>query len=227
MVARSTAPSIAAIVFSCVKCGMVPNVLLGGYLAFWATLGVAPLDSGNWILASILPLTFVGSLALSRRTYPLSSVSYVLIVGFLALHTIGAHYTYAQVPLGHWLQGALGLERNEFDRAVHFAFGLCLTYPLLEVFRRLTGTRGLFLWYLVLTTQLALAGAWEIIEATVAQIARPDLGIAFVGAQGDPWDAQHDMLAATLGTVIALLVIASRSWRTPSKTVEGPSSVLG
>jgi putative membrane protein len=190
---------------------MIPNVLLGGYLIFWTALGRAPLDPGNWVLASILPMTFVGALVFGRRALPLSSVSYGLIAGFLALHTIGAHYTYSQVPLGHWLQTAFGLERNGFDRVVHFAFGLCLTYPLLEAFRRLTGARGLFLLYLTFMTQLGLAGAWEIIEAGVAQLARPDLGIAFVGAQGDPWDAQHDMMAAMLGTVVGLLVSTGRS----------------
>ena len=190
--------------------------MLGGYLIFWAALGVQPLDSGNWVLASILPLTFVGVLLFGRRALPLSAVSYALIAGFLALHTIGAHYTYARVPMGDWLRTALGLERNHFDRVVHFAFGLCLTYPLLEAFRRLTGAGGGFLLYLALMTQLALAGVWEIIESVVAQIARPDLGTAFVGAQGDPWDAQHDMLAATIGTAIALLVIAVLSWRRQS-----------
>ena len=199
---------------------MVPNILLGGYLIFWAALSRAPLDPENWVLASILPLTFVGGLVLGRRALPLSSVSYALIAGFLALHTVGAHYTYSQVPLGHWLQATLALERNDFDRLVHFAFGLCLTYPLLEVFGRLVRTRRLLLFYLVVMTQLALAGAWEMIEAAVAQITRPDLGIAFVGAQGDPWDAQHDMLAATLGTVVALLVSASISWLARRGAVE-------
>ena len=200
---------------------MIPNVMLGGYLVFWAALGLAPLDAGNWVLASILPLTFVGALVFGRRVLPLSTVSYALIAAFLALHTVGAHYTYAQVPLGHWLQTALGLERNDFDRVVHFAFGLCLTLPLLEAFRRLTGARGRLLLYLTFMTQLGLAGAWEIIEAGVAQLARPDLGIAFVGAQGDPWDAQHDMLAATLGTMIGLLVTAGRSLPTRPGPIEG------
>ena len=202
---------------------MVPNVLMGGYLIFWAALSRAPLDPGNWVLASILPLTFVGVLVFGRRALPLSSVSYALIAGFLALHTVGAHYTYSEVPLGHWLQAALALDRNDFDRVVHFAFGLCLTYPLLEVSGRLIRVRGLLLFYLVFMTQLALAGAWEMIEAVVAQVARPDLGIAFVGAQGDPWDAQHDMLAATLGTVVALLAIASLSWLA---TKSRPSELL-
>jgi putative membrane protein len=191
---------------------MVPHVLLGGYLILWAALSRAPLDPDNWVLASVLPLTFAGGLAFGRRALPLSSVSYALIAGFLALHTVGAHYTYSRVPLGHWLQTTFELERNDFDRLVHFAFGLCLTYPLLEVFGRLVRARRLHLFYLVVMTQLALAGVWEMIEAVVAQLTRPDLGIAFVGAQGDPWDAQHDMLAATLGTAVALLVSASTSW---------------
>jgi putative membrane protein len=116
------------------------------------------------------------------------------------------------VPIGHWLQGALGLERNHFDRVTHFAFGLLLTYPLFEAFRHLTGARRPLLLYVTFMTQLGLAGVWEIIESVVAQLTRPDLGAAFLGSQGDPWDAQHDMLAAIGGTVLALalLLVASR-----------------
>jgi putative membrane protein len=185
---------------------MTESALLAGYIILWGALGVAPLDPQNWALSSILPLTFVAALAFGRRSVPLSVTSYALIAGFLALHTVGAHYTYAQVPIGQWLQGLLGLERNHFDRVTHFAFGLLLTYPLFELFHRLTGARGPLLLYLTFMTQLGLAGAWEIIESVVAQLARPDLGAAFLGSQGDPWDAQHDMLAATCGTVLALLL---------------------
>jgi putative membrane protein len=189
---------------------MVPSALLAGYLVFWGAMGLAPLDPQNWALSSVLPLTFVGALVFGRRSMPLSVASYTLIAGFLALHTIGAHYTSAQVPIGQWLQGLLGLERNHFDRVTHFAFGLLLTYPLFELFHRLTGARRPLLLYLTFMTQLGLAGAWEIIESVVAQLARPDLGAAFLGSQGDPWDAQHDMLAAICGTVIALLLTVSR-----------------
>ena len=188
---------------------MIQPALLTGYLVFWGAMGLAPLDPQNWVLSSILPLTFVGTLVFGRRSMPLSVASYALIAGFLALHTVGAHYTYAQVPVGQWLQGLLGLERNHFDRLTHFAFGLLLTYPLFEFVRRLTGARRPLLLYLTFMTQLGLAGAWEIIESVVAQVARPDLGAAFLGAQGDPWDAQHDMLATTCGTVIALLLTAA------------------
>ena len=191
---------------------MIQSVLLAGYLAFWGAMGLAPLDPENWVLSSILPLTFVGALVFTRRRLPLSTASCALLTGFLTLHTVGAHYTYAQVPIGHWLQDTLGLHRNHFDRITHFAFGLLLTYPLLEAFQRLTGARRPLLLYLTFMTQLGLAGAWEIIEATVAQLTHPELGAAFLGSQGDPWDAQHDMLAAVCGTVLALalLLVARR-----------------
>jgi putative membrane protein len=188
---------------------MARTVLLGGYVLFWGTMGLHPVDHDNWVLASILPLTLVGTLLVGRRVLTLSTRSYALIAAFLALHTIGAHYTYAQVPIGSWLQQTLSLERNHFDRVTHFAFGLLLTYPLLEAFARLTEARRALLYYLTLVTQVSLAGTWEMIEAVVAQLARPDLGMAFVGSQGDIWDAPHDMLAATCGTVVALLLLAA------------------
>lgn len=205
---------------------MIQSVLLAGYLVFWGAMGLAPLDPENWVLSSILPLTFVGALIFARRRLPLSTASCALLTGFLTLHTVGAHYTYAQVPIGHWLQGALGLQRNHFDRITHFAFGLLLTYPLLEAFQRLTGARRPLLLYLTFMTQLGLAGAWEIIEAAVAQLTHPELGAAFLGSQGDPWDAQHDMLAAVCGTVLALalLLVASRRQAAAAPAALTPST---
>jgi putative membrane protein len=112
--------------------------------------------------------------------------------------------------MGLWMQHALDLDRNNFDRLTHFAFGLLLTYPLLEAFRlRLRDGARALAYYVTLMTQLGLAGLWEIVEAVVAQLTHPELGTAFVGSQGDIWDAQHDMLAATCGTLIALVVIAA------------------
>jgi len=183
--------------------------LLGGYLFFWGAMGWHPLDRENWLIASILPLALVAALLVGRRALPLSTASYALVTAFLALHAIGAHYTYARVPTGEWLQAALSLERNHYDRIVHFAFGLLLTYPLFDAFGHLTGASRALRYYVVLMTQLGLAACWEIIEATVAQLIRPDLGPAFLGSQGDVWDAQHDMLAAACGTALTLVVLAA------------------
>ena len=189
---------------------MPHGFLFGGYVVFWSAMAIAPIDRQNWVLSSILPLALVAALILGRRALPLSTASYALMIGFLALHTIGAHYTYSRVPMGLWLQHALQLQRNHFDRITHLAFGLLFTYPLFEAFRLLLKdvSRPLA-YYVTLMTQLGLAAVWEMIEAAVAQLTHPELGAAFVGAQGDLWDAQHDMLAATCGTVIALLLIAT------------------
>jgi putative membrane protein len=193
---------------------MPQGFLYAGYLVFWSAMAVSPLDRENWILSSVLPFALIAALVLGRRALPLSTISCASIVAFLMLHTVGAHYTYAQVPIGVWLQHAFDLQRNHFDRVTHFAFGLLFTYPLFEGFqlRLRDGSAGLA-YYVTFMTQLGLAGAWEIIEAVVAQVAHPELGMAFVGSQGDVWDAQHDMLAATCGTVLALLAIAiCRRW---------------
>jgi putative membrane protein len=192
-------------------------MLFGGYLVFWSAMAVAPLDRQNWVLSSVLPLALLAALIVGRRALPLSTLSCALMVAFLTLHTVGAHYTYARVPMGAWVQHALHLDRNHFDRLTHFAFGLLFTYPLFEAFRlRLRDAARGLAYYVTLMTQLGLAGVWEIIEAIVAELTHPELGTAFVGSQGDIWDAQHDMLAATCGAIVALLVIAAcERWRHP------------
>jgi putative membrane protein len=205
------------------------GILFGGYVAFWSAMAIAPLDRQNWMLSSVLPLALIAALILGRRAFPLSTLSCALMVAFLTLHTIGAHYTYARVPMGLWIQHALHLDRNHFDRLTHFAFGLLFTYPLFEAFRlRLRDSARGLAYYVTLMTQLGLAGAWEIIEAIVAELTHPELGTAFVGSQGDIWDAQHDMLAATCGTIVALLAIAACArWadRRPmlAEPAEGPA----
>ena len=216
---------VAASAAACVEFAMSNGFLFGGYFLFWSALAIAPVDRQNWVLSSILPLALVGALVLGRRALPLSTVSYALVIGFLALHTIGAHYTYARVPMGLWLQHAFTLQRNHFDRITHFAFGLLFTYPLFEAFRLLLkDTPQPLAYHVTLMTQLGLAAVWEMIEAAVAQLTHPELGTAFVGSQGDIWDAQHDMLAATCGTIIALLIGAWLRWRARRPSEQRPPS---
>ena len=185
--------------------------LLAWYIFFSIWMAIAPVDRQNWILANVLPFLFVGLLAWTHRQFPLSNISYVLIALFLTLHTIGVHYTYAQAPFGYWLEGALELSRNHFDRIVHFCFGLLLTYPMGEAFVLFANVRGVLVYYLSLITPLGLSGIWEIIESWVAQIVSPELGDAYLGSQGDIWDAQKDMAAAFFGAILCvLLMIAIR-----------------
>jgi putative membrane protein len=186
-------------------------LLLAWYVLVAAVAGVAPVDREAWTLASIPPTAFVVLLAATRRRFPLSNASYLLLGAFLTLHTVGVHYTYAQVPLGDWVRLELALGRNHFDRLVHFAFGLLLTYPLLEGFGRLVAVRRLVVYYLAVMTSVGLSALWEILEAWVAQAVSPEAGVAFLGAQGDIWDAQNDMAAALYGAVLCALLTAALS----------------
>ncbi|WP_455379248.1 DUF2238 domain-containing protein [Petrachloros mirabilis] len=187
--------------------------ILAGMLVWYVAVSIwtayAPADPQFWLLSSILPASFVVLLIATHRRFPLSHVSYGLITVFLTLHTIGVHYTYAGVPVGAWLQQALDMNRNHFDRIVHFSFGFLLAYPMEELFRIGAAVRGWLLYYLPVMTVLGLSGLWEIIESWVANAVHPELGITYLGSQGDIWDAQKDMAAALYGALLcmALLVI--------------------
>jgi putative membrane protein len=201
-------------------------LLFGSYMVFWSAMAVSPTDWHNWMLSSVIPGIVLGGLVVGRRVLPLSVVSYLLIGAFITLHTIGAHYTYAHVPLGGWLSPILGDGRNDYDRLVHFAFGLLLATPLREAFARVAKARGLLLYYLPVMTIVALSSLWEILESWVAQIVSPELGAAYLGAQGDIWDAQKDMTAALYGALLWLALTLwahRRSARAAAEAVATPS----
>jgi putative membrane protein len=119
-----------------------PRLLYGlivWYALFWSVLAVSPVDRKDWLLDNLLALSTVVLLVATYRRFQFSHLAYVLITAFLTLHAVGAHYTYAEVPFGYWLQDSLGLSRNPFDRLVHFAYGFLLLYPLRELLMRLSG----------------------------------------------------------------------------------------
>lgn len=181
--------------------------LLLWYLALSLWTAYEPADRQFWLLSSILPGALVLVLVGTHRSIPFSLASYVLITLFLTLHTIGVHYTYAQVPAGAWLEQALPVGRNHYDRVVHFCFGVMLTYPIEELFRLTAALRGWLLYYLPVMTVLGLSGLWEIIESWVARMVHPELGITYLGSQGDVWDAQKDMAAALYGSLLCMVLL--------------------
>ena len=180
--------------------------LLAWYGLLWAVLAIAPRDRQDWLLENLLALAAVGALIATYRRFQFSTASYLLITAFLSLHAVGAHYTYAEVPFGFWLQQTFGLSRNPFDRLVHFGYGLLLAYPLRELLVRLAGVRMFWSYYLAVSGMLAQSGFFEIVEAVVAQIVSPELGAAYLGTQGDEWDAQKDMLAALSGALLSMAI---------------------
>lgn len=180
----------------------------------WALLAWHPYDRADWALENVLVVLFVLVLTATYRVFPLSRISYTLIFIFLALHEIGAHYTYARVPyddvfqflFGFRLNEALGFERNHFDRAIHFAYGLLMAYPVREVFVRIVNVRGFWGYFLPLDITMSTSMLFELFEWGAAEFFGGDLGIAYLGTQGDVWDAHKDMALASLGALIAMLV---------------------
>lgn len=184
-------------------------ILTGCYALLWIVLAIRPVDRGDWFLENLLVFAGVAVLFLTYSRFQFSNVTYALIILFLALHAVGAHYTYAKVPAGFWIQDWLHLSRNHFDRAIHFAFGLLLLYPLRELLIRAAEVRPAWALWLALAAISALSSSFEIIEAIIAQIVHPDLGAAYLGTQGDIWDAQKDMVAAIFGGVLGMAAITA------------------
>jgi len=177
------------------------------YGAVWTWAAISPHNRGDWLLENLLVFAAVGFGVWLQRVRPLSDVTWILTTIFMIFHSIGSHYTYSLVPLGDWLQDAAGLERNHYDRIIHFAFGLLLTYPIWELFRRtgITGRRwaGFFAFAIISTG----SGIYELIEWGAAMVVDPEAGLAFLGTQGDPFDSQKDHALALVGSLIALAAL--------------------
>jgi putative membrane protein len=201
-------------------------LLLAMFMVLWIGLAINPFSRSDWVLENTLLLLAVFALLASIRALPLSRRSYSMLFVFLCLHTVGAHYTYSEVPYDRWfkaitgntLNELMGWHRNYYDRLVHFCYGLLLAYPVREVFMRLTGMRGFLSYFLPLDLTMSTSMLYELIEWGAAEIFGGDLGAAFLGTQGDPWDAQKDMALASLGALITvLLTVWINSRRTRSE----------
>jgi len=183
------------------------KILIGLFSAVWLWAALFPRDRADWFLENLLVFFFVPFLLYSARHFRLSDVSYGLITLFLILHVVGSHFTYGFVPFGDFLGNLLGSERNMYDRLVHFSFGLLMAYPIREVFVRITGVRGFWGYYLPFDVTLSFSAIFEIIEWVIVRLVDPAAGIAYLGAQGDIWDAQKDMLLAGTGALLAMTIV--------------------
>lgn len=178
--------------------------------------GINPIDFHDWMLENLLVLIILPVLILTSKKFPLSKISYTLIFLFLCLHEFGAHYTYSNVPYDQWFESVFGRtfnslfgwERNHFDRLVHFSYGLLLAYPIREMFHRVANVSGFWGYFLPLDVCMSTSMLFELFEWAAVEIFAGDLGVAYLGTQGDIWDAHKDMGLASLGAVIAMLVTA-------------------
>jgi putative membrane protein len=192
------------------------TVFITAMLVLWAVLAISPNNRSDWLLENVLLVLGAAVLVATRRVLPLSGVSYTTILIFLCLHIIGAHYTYADVPYddafrnltGHSFNEMVGWKRNNYDRVVHFSYGLLLAYPIRELFLRVANVRGFWGYFLPLDLTMSTSMLYELVEWLSAAVFGSGLGAAFLGSQGDEWDAQKDMALASLGALITMTVTA-------------------
>jgi putative membrane protein len=175
-------------------------------MVVWTALAIAPVYRDDWLLENIPTFVLVPIAVYGYRRFRFSNQAYVQATIFAILHTVGSHYTYSEVPAGFWAKDAFALSRNHYDRFVHFAFGLLMLRPIREIgFRgREPGPVALFYF------SVAGVGLWsilyEVLEWLVASVADPKAGTAYLGTQGDVWDAEKDMALAVIGGSLAATV---------------------
>ena len=185
------------------------NLLLKAYLVIfmvcWAVTFINTTDRANWVTENVLTVIFIGGLAISHRRFRFSDLSYTLVFVYILLHIYGAEFTYAENPFGYWLQEHIGGARNHYDRIVHCSFGLLLAYPMRDWFLNHFHWPTWVCWVLPVEITLSFSGAYELIEWLVAEVFFPAQGAAYLGSQGDVWDAQKDMGLALSGAITAML----------------------
>jgi putative membrane protein len=205
-----------------------PAILLALYLAFWLALAIDPLYRADWLLENALVFVAIPCLVATRRRMRFSNAAYLCLAIFFSLHAVGAHYTYSLVPYERWLEAlglartseVLGSTRNHYDRFVHLAYGLLLFTPASELIARVAKPRGAWGCWLPVFFIASHSVIYESIEFGAALVFGGDLGQAYLGTQGDEWDAQKDSLLATSGALTAATVrAATRRWK---RRREGP-----
>jgi putative membrane protein len=189
--------------------------LVWAFLGVCLLLAIEPADRLHWAAENLFVVGLAAGLWLGRRAFTLSRLSCTLVFVFLCLHEIGAHHTYAAVPYEAWLEALtgttlkaeFGLERNHYDRLVHFAFGLLMAWPMREVLVQTSPVRGRWSYLLPVALAMAAAMAYEVAEwLAVALVAEEGQGSAYLGMQGDMWDAQKDMALGAAGAMLAMTI---------------------
>ncbi|MBI5612201.1 MAG: DUF2238 domain-containing protein [Gammaproteobacteria bacterium] len=180
--------------------------LAGGVLLTLS--GLAPHDRPTWVLETFPIFLAAPLLIATARRFPLTPLAYRLIFLHALVLMLGAHYTYAHVPVGAWVQEAFDLSRNHYDRLGHFMQGFAPAVIAREILLRTSPLRpGKWLFTLVAAVSLAISACYEFIEWAAAVILGQGAD-AFLGTQGDPWDTQWDMFLALIGAIASQLLFA-------------------
>ena len=178
------------------------------FSVIWVSTFIGTSDMANWMLENLLVFLFLGFMIISYRKHQFSDLTYLLICIYLCLHVYGSKYTYAENPLGYWLMEQFQWSRNHYDRIVHFSFGFLLAYPMRELFLKWMRYPRWVAWLLPIEITLSISAFYELIEWGVADVFFPAQGAAYLGTQGDIWDAQKDVFLAFVGAILATTIVS-------------------
>jgi putative membrane protein len=192
-----------------------PLLLLAVFSVVWVVLAINPVSREDWLLENALTAITLPLLILTRNKLRFSNFAYGCIFVFFCLHTIGSHYTYSLVPYdqwwqaltGHTLNSVFGFERNHYDRLLHFLYGALIVVPSMELFAKYAPPNKY--WRIAMPVFFIMGHSviYEMIEWGAAMVVAPELGHAYLGTQGDEWDAQKDMALATGGAILTMVLI--------------------
>ena len=180
--------------------------LLGIYAVLFTALAFDPIDRATWLVENLTVWIIIAFIAiLYFYNIRFSRMAYLFASVLVYLHTIGGHFTFALVPFD-FVTDLFGFERNHYDRIAHFTVGF-YAFPIVEWLwsKKLVANKFLLCTYPIFAIA-TVAMSYELIEWVYAALANPEAGIAYLGSQGDIWDAQKDMLADTLGAIFAVSV---------------------
>lgn len=183
-------------------------ILSSVFILVWLSTFIGTTDINNWWLENTLTFLFLFFLVLTIKKYQFSDLSYLLICLYLCLHVYGSKYTYAENPFGYWLKDYFHTSRNHYDRIVHFSFGFLLAYPMRELFLKWLNYPKWVSWMLPIEITLSISAFYELIEWAVADVFFTKQGDAYLGTQGDIWDAQKDIFLAFSGAILATTIVS-------------------
>jgi len=181
------------------------KLVYGVYIVVWIIMAIDPKYPEDWLLENVLVFLLFPSIIWMDNKHNYSLTAIVLLLIFASLHSLGSHYTYAEMEHFDVIGNFFGFERNHFDRLVHFLFGLLLFKLLFEMITTNISTIKTALLF-TFTMIVSLSTLYETLEWIAVAVLHPELGMAFLGTQGDVWDAQKDTLSASIGALINLFV---------------------
>jgi putative membrane protein len=183
------------------------KIACGFFICVWAYTLSDIGDTVDWILENIPVFFWIGILIFTYSKFRFSDKSYIFILIFLALHVYGAKDVYSNNEFGNWLKQITGSSRNNYDRIVHFAFGLLISYAMLDLFTNYLKWNLNLSLTAVIVLNFAFGAFYEVLEWIVVAVFFPEQGSNFLGLQGDEWDSQKDIFIDVVGSLVFIVFI--------------------